>query len=98
MSISEYFTQPSEEDLSDKFYIGHYKNFKYNDNDTEETNSEVKMSFIVPNSITYYTVFPDSWAMALTNIGGLLALLRLFTFLNWYHEWKFEKYIERSLA
>ena len=41
------------------------------------------------------TVEPDSVIIALTKIGALLGLLRLFFFINAMHEWQFERRLNK---
>ena len=43
------------------------------------------------------TIFtPDSLLAALTKVGALLGLTRIFVLFNMYHQWSFEKAIEKD--
>ena len=42
------------------------------------------------------TVEPDSVIVALTKIGALLGLLRLFFFISAIHEWQFERRLSKE--
>jgi hypothetical protein len=43
------------------------------------------------------TIFtPDSLLAALTKVGALLGLTRVFVLFNMYHQWSFEKAIEKE--
>jgi hypothetical protein len=43
------------------------------------------------------TIFtPDSFLAALTKVGALLGLTRVFMLFNMYHQWSFEKTIEKE--
>lgn len=43
------------------------------------------------------TIFtPDSFLAALTKVGALLGLTRIFVLFNMYHQWSFEKEIEKE--
>lgn len=43
------------------------------------------------------TIFtPDSFMAALTKVGALLGLTRIFVLFNMYHQWSFEKEIAKE--
>ena len=54
------------------------------------------MDFIIDSRIYEVTVEPDSVFIVLIKIGGLLGLLRIFSFLSAFHEWQFEKKLAKE--
>ena len=45
---------------------------------------------------TYYT--PESIFTGLTRLGALIALSRIFIFFTFYHEWRFERQLQREIT
>ena len=76
--------------------------FKLQPNDNHDALPEdlpnmIVIYFYFIDVVQYYRRYPDTIVMALTRIGGLLALLRIGIALSWFHEFKFMWELKRLI-
>ena len=79
--------------------MSYYFNLKasiYNPGLRAIPDGQVEFQFLVENSSSNSLIYPDSLLKGLSKIGGLLAILKLSLFLQYFHKVKFEGQFKKS--
>ena len=63
-----------------------------------EIGRSLYLHFYLDRSLHEVTMEPDSVFSVFAKMGALLGLLRIFTFINVFHEWQFERRLARELG
>ena len=69
----------------------------YLDETPPEDRDEIWVYFTFVSSATFYERYPETLAFALSSIGGILGLVNIGLFLNWFHNSKFEKDLQKMI-